>query len=116
MQYQSGTKFLDRLQRDLRLDPYLMSPDETMADLFRIAREEMPVETAPAWEKLGFRTHVEPFAYDLMAAFEKSTDKAKALETWNSLTKPPRNEDQWIDLLMRMKVGEFVRFVVSMMP
>lgn len=115
-QYQAGQAFIERLQRDLKFEPYRMSPDETMADLFRIARKDIPIETAPSWEKLGFRTHVEPFAYDLMSAFEKSTDKAKVLETWKALGEPPRNEDQWIDFFMRMKVGEFVRFVVNMMP
>lgn len=114
-QHEAGKLFLERLRRDLQLDPYRMRPNEPMAALFQIAREDIPIEVASAWDKLGFRTHVEPFAYELMWAFEKTSDKVKVEETWKALPEPPRSEDQWIDLFMKMTVGEFARFVVNTM-
>ena len=79
-----------------------------LANVLVIFRSEVPPELQPAWNALRLTDRFEPFAYDLLEAFEKHCDHrsvAKSLLERGLVV--PKGDDSWIDWLQRKSLVEY---------
>ena len=58
---------------------------------------------------------VEVFGYDIMYLVETRSERRLWNLQRNLLERPPQSEDEWIDLIMTMTVGDFVTYFAKTM-
>lgn len=99
-----ATVVLERLADVLGVKPGLLQSQDTVGDLFRVYKSEIPPAAATGWAKIGFGDYVEPFSYELMWALERLSDRKRWTKLHASLKPPPKNEEAWIDAILSMSV------------
>jgi hypothetical protein len=83
-------------------------------ELCRVSAAELPDVPSDDWETSGYsKQMVEIGGYDIMYLAETQTSKSAWKTYWESLDPRPRNEEQWIDVFMSMRVDEFLRFTAG---
>ncbi|HSM18584.1 MAG TPA: hypothetical protein VK845_16475 [Gemmatimonadales bacterium] len=90
-----------------------IQPEERLVDLLRVSRKELPSISDKDWELAGLGEYVEPYADDLMYLFEHGSDRDAWSGLWKTISPRPKNEEEWIDHLMRLTVNEFVTLAVA---
>lgn len=96
------------LSQVIGIDPGRLRPDDVLGDLLRVGRNDLPEVSARDWEKAEFHEFVEVHSYDIMYLVEQHSDWKRWRENYNQMANPPRNEEEWIDLIMSMTMSEFL--------
>jgi hypothetical protein len=94
----------------LGVDPGVFRAEDQLGVLLRGEADELPSIDSNQWRGAGLPMHVTVHSYDVMHLVETFSDRSKWKARWASLKKPPRNEEQWIDLILAMTMGEFLNF------
>lgn len=88
---------------------------DVLGDLLRVPSEALGDAAATAWRKSGMGDSVEVFGYDIMYLVETRSERRLWNLQRNLLERPPQSEDEWIDLIMTMTVGDFVTYFAKTM-
>lgn len=105
-----GTTLINNLAKLLGVDAARLRADDRLEDLVRVNAQELTSVSPDSWRRAGLRGFIVVHVYDIMHMVETFSDYHKWKEKWASLLNPPRNEEQWIDLILDMTVSEFVNF------
>jgi hypothetical protein len=102
---------IEELARVLHVSAEVLRAEDRLHELCRVSAAELPNVPIGDWETSGFSDlMVEIGGYDIMWLAETQTSKSAWRTHWESLDPRPRNEEQWIDVFMRMRIDEFLRF------
>jgi hypothetical protein len=98
------------LARALGVAAGRLRPGDRLADLCRVSRQELGAVTDEVWSQSKFGEFAEVGSYDLMFLVETASASDGRTERWRTLEPAPKNEEEWLDRIMEMRVGEFLRF------
>lgn len=107
---------LERLAEVLQIDPGRLRGSDRIGDLLRVPVRALSDAAANTWRRRAGGDHVEVFGYDLMYLVETLSDREAWRLEWSRLEHPPRVEDEWIDRMMTLSVGEFLEYFAKTMP
>lgn len=98
----------------VNVEPGHFRADDLLGKLLRVTREELdPAPTADAWRRAGLTDQIEVFGYDIMSMVERLSTKAAWRRKWQELSPRPRSEEDWLNRIMSMTLGEFLRFFAA---
>jgi hypothetical protein len=106
----AATDLVTRVGSVLGVDPGTLRAEDRLGEVLRVNSEELPSIKSDDWGQAGLPMYIVVHTYDLMHLVETYSDRLKWKAKWASLPAPPRNEEQWIDLILVMTVGEFLSF------
>jgi PAS domain-containing protein len=114
----AATILLNELASLVGSDPGRLRPDDVLRDLLTVDVHELGLDAdeASSWATHGFRDHIEPHAYDLMAMLERLSTRDGWLAQWRTLDPRPDSEEEWLDHIMGMRVADFAAFFSGTMP
>jgi hypothetical protein len=92
----------------LGLDVGYLRPDETFRESLRVHRDELASEVRALLPKLGLRDVVDPFAFELLALAEKRFRESPARAAHAAFAPMPKNEDEWIERILDMRVADYL--------
>lgn len=103
---------LDALGAHLGIDPRVLRASDKLGDVLGVAKSELQLsqEEASEWEKWGFEERLEPHSYELLETLQQITTQEGWRAQWNTLSAPPRSDDQWLNFIMGMTIADFVSF------
>ena len=93
----------------LEVPPGTLRADDRLAALFRVRRDELPGVNDRVWAASKCGGFVDIAVYDLMHLAEISTPPTIWERRWRAFTPSPRNEEEWIDLMLAMRLDQFLR-------
>jgi hypothetical protein len=98
------------LAKLLQVEPTSLRPDDRLGELLKVTAEEIPEVSLDEWDHTGLKKFIVLGAYDLMHLVEAWSDRKSWSRKRDSLVQPPRNEEEWLDLILDMSVADFLRF------
>ena len=101
---------LYRLCAALEIGPGTLRPSDKFAEVFSVAHSDLGGKAIAVLTRYGYPDPIEPFCYDILHVVDTTSTKAKWEERRATMTSPPTNEDEWLDLIMAMSLKEFLRF------
>ena len=110
----NAVAILNGLAKILRQGVNKLHADDLLSDVLQVKRSEFGSSYAKVWEKSGLKKHISVYSDDVFTFFETHTNAEKWSETWSSLESPPRNEDEWIDLIESMSVCDLLNYFAPM--
>ena len=105
----AACELLTALGRTLKLDPGVLRANDILGSCFTIEGERLGTGATVVLRKYGPQTGIEVFGEDILHVLEVRIDPALWDTLSSSLPGPPRNDDDWIDLIMGFTVAEFLR-------
>jgi hypothetical protein len=108
--HSTATALVTRAGLVLGVDPCLLRAEDRLGEILRVDAEELPSIQPDEWRRAGLPMRVTVHSYDLMHLVETFSNRSKWKARWASIPGPPRNEEQWIDRILAMTVGEFLNF------
>src|SRR6185437_2559835 len=91
------------------VDAALIRPDDRLGELLCVSQNELPENLHPLMMKFGFKGCICVHAFDLLQHVEERVASDRTIADRPTFQPLPRSEDEWLDRLMAMTVGEFVR-------
>lgn len=109
-----GRVVIEELARVLHVSAEVLRAEDRLHELCRVSAAELPDVPIGDWETSGFSDLiVEIGGYDIMWLAETQTSKSAWKRYWEGLDPRPQNEEQWINVFMRMRLDEFLRFTAG---
>ena len=99
---------LTELAGYLRVSAGQLRMSDRLSDLAQVPRTELPGIDDETWRTSKFGNAVQPFAYDIMWLAESRTPAATWREYYRRLSPAPRNEEEWIDHVMQLRVAAVI--------
>ena len=82
--------------------------EDTFRDIFRVRRDELPVEVQPLLQKVGLHDVVDPFGMALLDFVEKRISEDRSRMKRAPFARAPSNEDEWLERILDTTVGELL--------
>lgn len=108
--WEAAATLLSGLGEVLGVDPNRLRAQDRLSEVLRVDSVELPGLGPDDWKRAGLTTHIVVFAYDIMHLVERFSDRRAWKKKWTSLPDPPRKEEDWVDLILEMRLGEFLAF------
>jgi hypothetical protein len=101
---------LSRLGEALQIAPGTLRPSDKFSEVFRVPHSDLGGAASSVLTRYRYPDPIEPFSYDVLYVVDTTSTKAKWEKQRVTLTSPPNNEDEWLDLIMAMSLQDFLRF------
>jgi len=105
-----ATNLAIQLGRILGSEAGVLRADDRLDVLLRVDAQELPSISADEWGEARLKQRLIVHSYDIMHLVETFSDGDKWKQKWTTLAIRPQSEEQWIDLILVMTVGEFLNF------
>ena len=106
---------LVRLGDALGIDPGRLRPSDHFATLFRIPHRDLGAKAAAVLARHQVADPVEVFGFEILHVLETASGKSKWTTQRLTLENPPNNEEQWLDTIMGMNLGQLLQFFAPAM-
>lgn len=90
------------------VDMDYLRPDDRLGDILRVEQTELPEDVRPLLRKFGLDHFVRVQAFEILDHVERRMAKDRSILYRPPFVPSPRNEDEWIDRIMNMTVGELL--------
>ena len=107
---ESVERLVHALADETRMDWVRVSGETRLRDLLFVGKEVVPPSLYKSWRRSRFGDYMECFPYSIMHVVETLSAKSKWRSAWAALPEPPKNEEEWLNLIMAMTWCEFLRF------
>ena len=105
----AGPVLLRALARALGVEPGLLRANDLLEALFDIALEARTLVPREEWSALDPPDGIEPLPAALLDELHRVTDPSRWEELAATITPPPRNDSQWLNVMLGLRVDEWVR-------
>lgn len=90
--------------------------DDRLGDILRVQRSELPEDVRPLLEKFGLGDFVSVYGFEILDHVEDRTAKDRSIIARAPFVPLPRSEDEWMDRIMSMTVGELLTALAGDAP
>lgn len=85
-----------------------LRPSDTLRDLQRVCRDELPADIQPLMARIGLKDVFDPLAFDLLDIVEKRMGQDRSRLLRAPFVPAPKSEEEWIDRILDMTVADFL--------
>lgn len=107
---------LEMLATVLRVDPGTLRPDERLTEMLCVSGGALGPGSTEVLARYGPQEAIEVFGYDILHLLETKSDPELWTKQWSSLPSQPKGEDDRLDVILAMTLGEFLSFGAAMLP
>jgi hypothetical protein len=104
----SPTRIVAQLSAILGVDATYLRPEETLREVLRVHRSELPADLQDLFPALGLQDFVDPFALEILDMVEREIRRDRTKIHRKPFVPTPTNEDEWVTRLLDMTIAEFV--------
>jgi hypothetical protein len=100
---------LGALARALGVPPGLLRPNDLLEALFDLALDGRPLVPIEEWAAFDPPNGVDPLPAVLLDELRRVTAPSAWTEMAATITPPPGNDSQWLNVMLGLRVDEWVR-------
>jgi hypothetical protein len=105
---ENGTSLAQALANLIGVEVEQLRRDDKLREILRVHRNELPADVQRLLPKIGLSDVVDPFAFALLDFVEKRIGEDPSRVKRAPFVPLPTSEDEWIDRILSMTVGELL--------
>ena len=98
----------EKLARCIGVDSGQLRPDDRLGEILRVYEGELPPHARPLLRKFGHSDHILIGGFAILDHVEQRMAEVRSIVRERPFVPSPKSEDEWMDRIMGMTVGELL--------